>query len=42
MLQERRRWAEEESSSPDFIEDLYGCLISYFVDRKMDEWRENG
>ncbi len=39
MLQARRRWAEEEGLSPDVIEAVYTILISYFVDREMDRWR---
>lgn len=42
MLEERRGWAEEEGLSPDLIEDLYERLISYFIDREMKEWRDNG
>lgn len=42
MLEERRRWAEEEGLSPDLIEDLCERLISYFIDREMKEWRDNG
>lgn len=42
MLGERRRWAEEEGLSPNLIEDLYERLISYFIDREMKEWRDNG
>ncbi len=36
MLEERRRWAEEEGLSPDAIEAVYETLISYFVDREME------
>jgi isochorismate pyruvate lyase len=40
MLEARRRWAEENGLDPSVIEDLYRTLVSYFVDREMDEWRK--
>ncbi|MBA3635873.1 MAG: isochorismate lyase [Actinomycetota bacterium] len=40
MLAERRRWAEESGLDPDVIEDIYRTLISYFIDREMQRWRE--
>ena len=40
MLQARRRWAEEEGLSPQVIEDVYETLISYFVNRELERWRE--
>jgi isochorismate pyruvate lyase len=40
MLEARRRWAEENGLDPGVIEDLYRTLVSYFVDREMDEWRK--
>jgi isochorismate pyruvate lyase len=40
MLEARRRWAEENGLDPGVIEILYRDLVSYFVDREMDEWRK--
>ncbi len=40
MLARRRGWAEEESLDPDFVEELYGRIVSHFVGREMDRWRE--
>jgi isochorismate pyruvate lyase len=40
MLETRRRWAEENRLDPEVIEDLYRTLISYFIDREIDERRE--
>lgn len=40
MLVRRRGWAEEEGLDPDFIEDLYWRIVSHFVGREMDHWRE--
>ena len=37
MIEERRRWAEEEDLSPEVIEALFRRLISYFVDREMED-----
>jgi len=41
MLEARRRWAEENGLDPDVIEDLYHTLVSYFVDRELDERRNS-
>lgn len=40
MLEERRLWAEEENLSPDVIEKIYRDLVSYFVGRELDDWRD--
>jgi isochorismate pyruvate lyase len=40
MLALRREWAEEEGLNPDFVENLYGNIVSHFVGREMDHWRE--
>lgn len=40
MLARRRRWAEEQALDPDFVEDLYEDIVSYFVQREMDHWNE--
>ncbi len=40
MLARRRGWAEREGLDPDFVEDLYRRIVSHFVDREMDQWRE--
>jgi isochorismate pyruvate lyase len=42
MLEERRRWAEEEGLSPDVIEDLFRRLVSYFINREMGHWEGGG
>lgn len=39
MLETRRQWAEEEDLSPEVIEAVYETLVSYFVDREMNRWR---
>ena len=40
MLARRRDWAAEEGLDPDFVEELYGRIVSHFVGREMDRWRE--
>ncbi len=40
MLARRRGWAREEDLDPDFVEELYGSIVSHFVGREMDHWRE--
>lgn len=35
----RRRWAGEESLDPDFVEGLYGHIVSHFVAREMVRWQ---
>ena len=37
MLEQRRRWAEEEGLNPGLIEELYKGLIAYFVSREMGD-----
>lgn len=32
VLKERRSWAVKRGLDPDFIEDLYKSMISYFID----------
>jgi isochorismate pyruvate lyase len=41
MFQVRRGWAEENGLDPDTIEVLYRTLVSYFVNREMDEWQNS-
>ncbi len=38
MLEMRRNWAVECGLSPDFIEELYSYIISYFDSGKMDHF----
>ena len=40
MLARRRGWAEEEDLDPNFVEELYGRIVSHFVAREMERWRE--
>ena len=40
MLARRRGWAEEEDLDPDFVEGLYESIVSHFVGREMNHWRE--
>ncbi|HEX2740848.1 MAG TPA: isochorismate lyase [Rubrobacter sp.] len=40
MLADRRLWAEEAGLDPDVIEEIYRTLVSYFVDREMQHWRD--
>lgn len=39
MLARRREWATEGDLDPDFVEDLYGRIVSHFVGREMDQWQ---
>ncbi|MGB3681545.1 MAG: isochorismate lyase, partial [Rubrobacteraceae bacterium] len=39
MLEERRRWAIEEALSPDVVEKMYRDLVSYFIDRELEDWK---
>ncbi len=41
MLEQRRRWAEEEGLDPAAIERLYRDLIQYFVNREMEDWEDD-
>lgn len=42
MIEERHGWAEEEGLNPEVIEDVYKTLISYFVNREMEDWQDVG
>lgn len=39
MLARRRVWADEENLDPDFVEDLYGRIVSHFIAREMKRWQ---
>ena len=41
MLARRREWAREEDLDPDFVEDLYGRIVSHFVSREIERWQED-
>ena len=41
MLATRREWAREEGLDPDFVEGLYQYIVSHFVGREMEDWRED-
>lgn len=40
MLADRRRWAEEAGLDPNVIGEIYRTLVSYFVGREMQRWRD--
>ncbi len=40
MLARRRGWAEEEDLDPNFVEELYGRIVSHFVARELERWQE--
>lgn len=42
MIENRRQWAIVEALDPDVIEKLYKDLVSYFVNREMDDWKNAG
>ena len=41
MLATRREWAREEGLDADFVEGLYQYIVSHFVRREMEDWRED-
>jgi isochorismate pyruvate lyase len=41
MLATRREWAREEGLDPDFVEGLHQYIVSHFVGREMEDWRED-
>lgn len=41
MLALRRRWAEEEGLDPEFVEELYGSIVSYFIACEMENWKKD-
>jgi isochorismate pyruvate lyase len=38
MLEDRRRWAEQEGLSPEIIENLYRELVSHFIAEEKAHW----
>ncbi|CAN5782825.1 isochorismate lyase [soil metagenome] len=40
MLEERRRWAEEEGLDPEIIEKIYRDLVDYSINREMEDWNQ--
>lgn len=42
MLEARRKWAEEEDLNPEVIEKIYRDLVSYFVDRELEDRKQTG
>ena len=41
MLTARREWAQRENLDPDFIETLYHDIVTHFVARERDHWKDN-
>ncbi|MGI8650640.1 MAG: chorismate mutase [Rubrobacter sp.] len=41
MLEDRRSWATEENLDADFVEALYGSVVSHFIGREMREWESS-
>ena len=39
MLQQRKRWAEEEGLAPDIIANMYSDLVNYFIEEEMKAWK---
>ncbi len=39
MLAQRKIWAEEKNINPTFIEKLFSNMISYFINKEMQEWK---
>lgn len=39
MLQQRRRWAEEEGLAPDAIQEMYRGLVNYFIVEELKAWK---
>lgn len=38
MLQERRKWAEDEGLNPDVIEKMYFDLVTHFINEEKAKW----
>ncbi|WP_444935834.1 isochorismate lyase [Microbulbifer sp. JMSA004] len=39
MLIDRRRWAEEDQLSADYIEQLFSGIIQWFINQQKLHWR---
>lgn len=40
MLEQRREWAVDNDLSPAVIENIFKLLVTYFIDREMQEWKK--
>lgn len=40
MVHMRIKWANEFNINPDLIESIYKVLLSYFVNKQMEQWRK--
>lgn len=38
MLRARRGWAEEHGLDPNVIEELFGDLVTYFIQEELNHW----
>jgi len=39
MLSQRKIWAAEKNINPLFIEKLFSDMVSYFINKEMQEWK---
>jgi len=40
MIAARREWAAARGCAPDFIEDLFRGIVSFFVAEEMKKWKK--
>lgn len=40
MVEQRRRWAEQEGLSPDVIERMFRDLVAYFTAAELSHWQD--
>ena len=39
MLEQRRKWAEQEKLNPNVIENIYRDLVNYFINEELENWK---
>jgi len=39
MLAQRKIWAAEKNINPIFIEKIFSDMVSYFINKEMQEWK---
>ncbi len=41
MIEVRRKWAVEENLPPELISEVYNVLVSHFVSRELNGWKDS-
>lgn len=39
MLEDRKKWAEEEGMSTEYVEHLFSHIIDWYINQQIQHWR---